>query len=55
MQVRKVIAGEVDLRQSSHPTWRDLVQAAAGDLGGEASLAQLHDALGGTDHAAAAR
>ena len=50
--VRKVIAREVDLRQSMRPTWRDLVQAALGDLGGEASLAQLYDALGGTGRAA---
>jgi hypothetical protein len=49
--VRKVTARDYSLRQSRRPTWRDLVQAALGDLGGEASLAQLYDSLNGTDHA----
>lgn len=50
--VRKVTAREVDLRQSQRPTWRDLVQAALEELGGEAPLAQLYDSLSGTLHAA---
>jgi hypothetical protein len=43
---------DYDLRQSQRPTWRDLVQAALGDMGGEASLAELYSALEGTAHAA---
>jgi len=50
--VRKVRARDFDLRQSQRPTWRDLVQAALGALGGEASLGQLYDALAGTARAA---
>lgn len=50
--VRSVTTREFDLRQSRRPTWRDLVQAALGDLGGEASLARLYDSLSETDHAA---
>jgi hypothetical protein len=50
--VRKAALREYDLRQSQRPTWRDLVQAALGDLGGEASLAQLYYALAGTERAA---
>ena len=49
---RRVAAQQHDLRQSLRPTWRDLVQAALGDLGGEAALAQLYEALSGTAHAA---
>ena len=45
-------ARQHDLRQSRRPTWRDLVQAALGDLGGEASLGELYEALSGTAHAA---
>ena len=45
-------ARDFDLRQSQRPTWRDLVQAALGALGGEASLGQLYDALAGTARAA---
>lgn len=49
--VRRITSGEADLRQSRRPTWRDLVQAALGDLGGEAPLTRLYDALSGTAHA----
>jgi hypothetical protein len=50
--VRRSQRRDYDLRHSQRPTWRDLVQAALGDLGGEASLAQLYDSLSGTPHAA---
>jgi hypothetical protein len=50
--VRSALSRDHDLRQSRRPTWRDLVQAALGDLGGEASLAQIYDSLAGTGHAA---
>jgi hypothetical protein len=47
--VRKSTARDYDLRQSRRPTWRDLVQAALGDLGGEASLPQLYESLSATE------
>jgi hypothetical protein len=49
--VAKASHRDYDLRQSQRPTWRDLVQAALGSLGGEASLPQLYDSLKETGHA----
>lgn len=49
--VRRATARDYDLRQSRRPTWRDLVQAALGALGGEAALADLYESLSSTDHA----
>jgi hypothetical protein len=43
--VRQVMKREHDLRQSRRPTWRDLVQAALGDLGGQAHLKRIYDSL----------
>lgn len=49
--VQSVRQIQQDIRQSDVPTWRDLVYAALDQMGGQASLSALYEALSGTKKA----